>query len=199
MKIKHPEYMRKPHSKSNSLQFGIGIATLFTVAFASVITAKADTSIIYAPGTEVTVEIGISPDSSAVKVDSKTTTDTETASASDFIYSANVPLSAEVQEYIWNKCKAATSDYRNYYYFMLGAIQLESSFRSKAVHYNSNGSIDRGLCQINSCNIKSMRKLGLIGNTDDLFNIYKNIDCGFELMNKYIAILRTCHFNLITL
>ena len=187
MRLQHPEYIQKPHKQRDSLRFGIGMAMLIGVAFASntAVYADTETSIVYAPTIKGAVEIGISPDSVAIKVDSKQSEAAETKT-SDFVFSASVPLTAEVQEYIWNKCKAATSDYVNYYYFMLGAIQVESSFKSKAIHYNSNGSVDRGLCQINSCNVKKMKNLGLINSTDDLFDIHKNIDCGFEMMNKYI-------------
>lgn len=104
----------------------------------------------------------------------------------EFIYSEKVPLKREVQEYIWNKCKEATDDYVEYYYFMLGAIELESTFRANVTHNNGDGSIDRGLCQINSKNIKKMKSQGLINCTDDLFDIYKNIDCGFAIMNPFI-------------
>ena len=97
-----------------------------------------------------------------------------------------VPLDVEVQEYIWTRCKKATGDYKNYYAFMLGAIELESSFKRTAVHHNNNGTVDRGLCQINSCNIKECKRAGLITCADDLFDIYKNIDCGFHEMNDCI-------------
>lgn len=103
-----------------------------------------------------------------------------------FSYSEEVPLSPAVQEYIWAKCKEATSNYKEYYYFMLGAIELESSFRTKAVNYNSNGTVDRGLCQINSVNVKGMKQLGIINTADDLFDTYKNINCAFQIMNEYI-------------
>ena len=101
--------------------------------------------------------------------------------------SEKVPLSAELQQYIWTQCKKATADYKNYYAFMLGAIQHESSFKSKATHMNNNGTIDRGICQINSSNIGKMKRAGLITEAQDLFNPYKCIDCGFWLMNQYIA------------
>lgn len=106
--------------------------------------------------------------------------------AARFRYSEEIPLSPAIQEYIWNKCVEATDDYENYYLFMLGAIELESSFNEDAVGHNKNGSTDRGLCQINSSRISEMKNLGLIDCTGDLFNIYKNIDCGFELMNRYV-------------
>ena len=103
-----------------------------------------------------------------------------------------VRLPVEVQEYIWNKCKKVTGDYKNYYAFILGAIELESDFKRTAIHYNDNGSVDRGLMQINSCNIKSCKRAGLISCTDDLWDIYKNIDCGFHEMNDYVKKFGVC-------
>ena len=97
-----------------------------------------------------------------------------------------VPLDIELQEYIWTRCKKATTDYENYYAFILGCIQHESTFRAKATHHNSNGTTDRGIMQINSCNIGKMRRAGLIASAEDLFDPYKCIDCGFWLMNQYI-------------
>lgn len=106
--------------------------------------------------------------------------------------SSAVPLDVEVQEYIWNHCKRVTGDYKNYYAFILGAIQLESEFKRTAIHHNKNGTTDRGLMQINSCNIKSCKNAGLISCTDDLWNIYKNIDCGFHEMNEYVKKFGVC-------
>ena len=100
--------------------------------------------------------------------------------------SDKVPLSAEVQQYIWTKCKKTTGDFKNYYAFILGAIQLESDFKRTAIHHNKNGTTDRGLMQINSCNISSCKRAGLISSTDDLWDIFKNIDCGFHEMDDYV-------------
>lgn len=97
-----------------------------------------------------------------------------------------VPLSTELQEYIWTRCKKATSDYENYYAFILGCIQHESTFRAKATHHNSNGSVDRGIMQINSSNIGKMKRAGLIASAEDLFDPFMCVDCGLWLMNQYI-------------
>ena len=97
-----------------------------------------------------------------------------------------MPLSTELQEYIWTRCKKATTDYENYYAFILGCIQHESTFRAKATHHNSNGSVDRGIMQINSSNIGKMRRAGLIASAEDLFDPFVCVDCGLWLMNQYI-------------
>ena len=178
------EYVAVKHSKRSHEGFChilIGFIMGLFVMGGLALVAKADEqpiAVIYTDEylAKHPVEIGIAPGENAV-VD-----DTEA-----FPYSEEVPLSPAIQEYIWLKCKAATKDYMNYYYFMLGAIELESQFKSGAVHYNTNGSVDRGLCQINSCNVKKMKRLGLINSTDDLFDIYANINCGFALMDEYIG------------
>ena len=185
--MQHPEYVAVRRSKRSHdgfyrvlIGFVMGLFFMFGLGMMSHAEAL-EIQIIYSeeylakhPDLLTKVEIGIAPGTEEEKVEEA------------FPYSEEVPLSPAVQEYIWLKCKEATDNYNEYYYFMLGAIQLESSFKPTAVHHNSNGSIDRGLCQINSCNIKKMKKLGLIGSTDDLFDIYKNIDCGFAMMNQYI-------------
>ena len=107
------------------------------------------------------------------------------ARADTFPYSEDVPLAPAVQEYIWDKCEWSDKQFE-YYCFTLGAIELESSFNRKAVGHNKNGTVDRGLCQINSSRVDEMCKLGLIGSSQDLFDEYKNIDCAFELMDRYI-------------
>ena len=98
-----------------------------------------------------------------------------------------VPLPVELQEYLWTKAKKATGDYKNYYAFLLGVMEHESSFRAGATHYNSNGSTDRGIMQINSSNIGKMKRAGLIGSAQDLYDAYKCIDCGTHMLNNYIS------------
>ena len=98
-----------------------------------------------------------------------------------------VPLPIELQEYLWTKAKKATGDYKNYYAFLLGVMEHESSFRAKATHYNKNGSTDRGIMQINSSNIGKMKRAGFISSADDLYNAYKCIDCGVHMLNNYIS------------
>ena len=101
--------------------------------------------------------------------------------------SDKVPLPIELQEYLWTKCKKATGDYKNYYAFCLGVMELESTFRTSATHYNKNGTVDRGIMQINSSNVGKMKKAGLISSCEDLYNAYKCIDCGVHMLNNYIS------------
>lgn len=97
-----------------------------------------------------------------------------------------VPISEELQEYIWTKVKRTDLDPYEYYCFMLAIMQHESSFRERAFHENSNGTSDRGICQINSSNIKKLKAAGLIGKTEDLYDPYKSIDCAFFILDEYI-------------
>lgn len=102
--------------------------------------------------------------------------------------SDKVPISVELQEYLWTRCKKACPDnYKNYYAFCLGVMQHESTFRPKATHKNGNGSVDRGIMQINSSNIKKMTNAGLISSSDDLFDPFKCVDCGLHMLNNYIS------------
>lgn len=159
---------------------------LITIVFAMItvmalaMTANADTyDELVAKYNGQTVEVGIAPPGTEAEVYIPDIDD-------DCPVNEAVPLSPELQQYIWTHCKRATSDYKNYYAFMLGAIQHESSFRFKVTHKNDNGTIDRGICQINSSNIGKMKRAGLISETQDLFDPYKCIDCGFWLMDQYI-------------
>ena len=152
----------------------------FVLAVLLVSVARAETyDELKARYADQTVEVGIAPPGTEIEVYIPDIDD-------DCPVSEKVPLSAELQQYIWTQCKKATADYKNYYAFMLGAIQHESSFRAKATHTNGNGTIDRGICQINSSNIGKMKRAGLISSSHDLFDPYKCIDCGFWLMNQYI-------------
>ena len=102
--------------------------------------------------------------------------------------SEQVPISVELQEYLWTRCKKACPDaYKDYYAFCLGVMQHESTFRPKATHKNGNGSIDRGIMQINSSNVKKMKNAGLISSSDDLFDPEKCIDCGLHMLNNYVS------------
>ncbi|HOF02061.1 MAG TPA: lytic transglycosylase domain-containing protein [Spirochaetota bacterium] len=54
---------------------------------------------------------------------------------------------------------------------MVAIMKIESNFKVKAVNYNKNGSIDRGLCQLNSFVFSDMR-------LKDFFNPDMNIERG---------------------
>lgn len=171
----------------------IWLALLFCclVAFVQIITARADEPNIIMGGEYVIAEIHTQDN--AIDITEPPINRLSEAldvyvpdSDDDCPVNDAVPLSTELQEYIWTRCKKATSDYENYYAFILGCIQHESTFRAKATHHNSNGSVDRGIMQINSSNIGKMRRAGLIASAEDLFDPFVCIDCGLWLMNQYI-------------
>lgn len=172
----------------------IWLALLFCclVAFVQTITARADEPNIIMGGEYVIAEIHTQDDAIDITEAPPINRLSEALdvyvpdSDDDCPVNDAVPLSTELQEYIWTRCKKATSDYENYYAFILGCIQHESTFRAKATHHNSNGSVDRGIMQINSSNIGKMRRAGLIASAEDLFDPFVCIDCGLWLMNQYI-------------
>ena len=163
----------------------IALLTCALIAMIQVITARADEPKMIINGQyviDITEAPPINDLSSALETIDVYVPDSD----DDCPVNEAVPLSTELQEYIWTRCKKATADYEKYYAFILGCIQHESTFMAKATHHNSNGTTDRGIMQINSCNIGKMQRAGLIASAEDLFDPYKCIDCGFWLMNQYI-------------
>ena len=74
----------------------------------------------------------------------------------------------------------------------------ESRFTIDAMNINKNGTIDRGLCQINDSCFSFLNSKGVLNSKEELFNPYINIDCYIELMkyhkeftgNENLALLR---------
>lgn len=97
-----------------------------------------------------------------------------------FVKKADIPLSGEMQFYIWKQCKAYGIDHD----LMLVIIESESGFDINALNYNKNGTTDSGLCQINSVNYKEANALGL-----DPDDPYDNIEFACfvlaDLMERY--------------
>ncbi len=87
----------------------------------------------------------------------------------------DIPLSKELQEFTYDKCK----EYEVPYELILAIFKTESNFNIKAKNKNSNGSVDRGIGQINSIHKKEFNKQGFT----DWFNPYENI----EYSVKYFA------------
>lgn len=65
-----------------------------------------------------------------------------------FKINPDIELTAELQEYAYWECVRAGVDYE----LMLKLMQHESRFQVNAVGYNTNGTRDYGLCQINEVN-----------------------------------------------
>lgn len=100
----------------------------------------------------------------------------------DCPYNDAVPMDRSLQRYLWEKCKAATCDYKNLYSFMLGLIDQESEFNPRAVSRTN----DYGLTQTNKKYVfpDAKKALGL-NDITDCFDPYVSIDCCFfELTQK---------------
>jgi|LGOV01.1.fsa_nt_gb hypothetical protein len=88
-------------------------------------------------------------------------------------YMPNIPLDLEQQQFIHLQCNIYDVDY----YLMLALIGLESNYNPKAINYsNSNGTIDKGLAQINSCNYKTLDNH--FGRQLDYLDFYDNVEAG---------------------
>ena len=76
-------------------------------------------------------------------------------------------FSKDLQKYTYNLCEEFyPADPEHYYAFLLAVMQQESDFGRDRSHYNSNGTTDLGIMQVNSCNWKELKKKGLISSYD---------------------------------
>lgn len=89
-----------------------------------------------------------------------------------------IEIDEEVLEYIWGKSEEFDFDYL----LVLAIIGVESNYGRVKKNTNNNGTIDSGIMQINSSNIKWLSELAGIDNVDPN-NDYHSIDMAFELMN----------------
>ena len=89
---------------------------------------------------------------------------------SEFHYVKDIPLPEKQQEFLYNECQKNDLDY----ILALSVIGTESDFNPNIEHLNNNGTIDYGLFQINSCNLKEFRKnLNISGSNTDPYNNIK--------------------------
>lgn len=66
----------------------------------------------------------------------------------------NIPMSEDKLDYLFER----TNEENLSYELLLSIFMLESEQGTKKIHYNSNGSVDRGIFQINSGSIKGLAK-----------------------------------------
>lgn len=92
-------------------------------------------------------------------------------------------ISRDLQEHIWEiACGRFPKDrekQKEYFAALIGLADGESTFNPNAYNdSNSNGTVDRGLFQINSSNIWKLKAAGLIEYASDLYDPMKAADCG---------------------
>lgn len=96
-----------------------------------------------------------------------------------FVYSSEIPLSRELQEFTYNRCLEEEISYP----VVLSVMWKESSFNPHAVGYNSNGTSDSGIMQINSSNHQRLKhELGLT----NLMDAKQNITAGTSMLGDLI-------------
>lgn len=94
-----------------------------------------------------------------------------------FVYCDKIPMSRELQAYTYKKCEERGIEYE----LVLAIIWRESNFKINAVHYNTNGTRDNGIMQINDVNRKWLRDdYGIT----DLMDPYQNIDAGTAMLGR---------------
>lgn len=82
--------------------------------------------------------------------------------------------------YAYYQCKINDLSYPMF----LAVAYNESRFTVTAEYLNKDGTIDRGLCQINDACFDFLNRQEILDNSQQLFNPYVNIDCYITLM-KY--------------
>ena len=95
----------------------------------------------------------------------------------------DVDLDLELQEFIWE----TSEKYEMSYDLVLAVLYKENrGFDLNAKNKNSNGSIDRGLMQLNNkYNYWHAELIGLSEKEFDVFNPYHNIEAGIAVLNHY--------------
>ena len=107
-------------------------------------------------------------------------------------------FSYDLQKYLWQAVCEYTEDRgkrENYYCYLLGVMQHESSLGSDKSNYNSNGTRDLGIMQVNSSNWKELKEAGIISDysisnltCDELqYDNYTGIDAGMYFLNDIVS------------
>ena len=112
----------------------------------------------------------------------------------------NYGFDYDKQKYLWKKCCQIYSDLddqQKLYAFVLGLMQRESAigtYHNKS-HWNSNGTRDLGIMQVNSSNWGKLKKAGIISSYDPYnltcdelqYNDYIGMDAGFYMLTPLIV------------
>lgn len=89
----------------------------------------------------------------------------------------DIPLDSDIQWYIYDICL----NYGVKIDIALGTVYVESKFNPDCTNKNRNGSVDKGLFQINECNYEALEKKY---DGFDPMNIYQNIEAGIYLISE---------------
>lgn len=90
-----------------------------------------------------------------------------------------IPMSEDLQKFTYDMCCINNVSYT----LVLSMMYHESKFDTEAISYNSNGSCDSGIMQINSCNLKLLNEEYGITNLQDP---YENITAGVSIISDYV-------------
>ncbi len=101
----------------------------------------------------------------------------------------DIPLNIDIQKYIYEISKEKNIPHE----LILGVIKTESNFDPKAKNVNKNGSVDKGLMQINSIHEKWCKELGIT----NLYDPYQNIKFGSTLLANLYTKYKDVHKTLI--
>ena len=100
-------------------------------------------------------------------------------------------LNEELQKYLWEFAVDFSSEdisAKDVYSAYLTVLWGESNFKKRAYNdKNPNGTVDRGIAQINSCHIKDLKKLGMIETAEDLYDPKTGIRCLVFYYNDCLA------------
>lgn len=92
----------------------------------------------------------------------------------------DVPLSIEIQEYTYERCKYDNKKYE----LVLKIMKGESNFNQNNISYNKGSkTTDYGLMQVNSSNRQWMKRDLGIALEEIKTDVYKNIDCGIYILD----------------
>jgi len=103
----------------------------------------------------------------------------ENSGKAGFVYLEDIPMSRELQEYTYGRCEELGLEYE----LVLAIMWRESRFQTDAVGYNSNGTKDNGIMQINDVNREYLEKTYGITN---LMDPYQNIQAGTAMLAEYM-------------
>lgn len=85
------------------------------------------------------------------------------------------------QEHSYNCTVDIAYEYGIDEYILFAIMYRESRFTQDAIHYNTNGSIDYGICQINSINWEWLQEEGI-----DIYSEIGNIEASAKIISIYI-------------